>query len=384
MPVTSIVLPPGITTLNFKPTMVTSGPSAANNVTGEKIYITPESGQDPLVVSPTFAPFYALASSLTYTDNLGAQRVLNENVDFVYVYKFVGASFATNYSIVGGIYLFNNQLNGFLTLNYCSLGGEWLYSKSIDEASIYNHAFDPFLTSWEQYAGYQKRFPIISLPWYLSDTTDFQSVVEKINTVSKTISDKTIEEARNIANIVTHITSYSDVHSIVKSDVGLANVINMPACTDAQASDPMVSTAYITPAQLQLAFSTISSSATDTVAGTMRLNDGVAGTSDIDIARGLTAPGFYSLLSTRGSAINRAIVRQHEIRVLSKVPYADPGPFQTIGTIHPVVWNSVRYNDLESLTNAIAAACGLNSIPYDMAGRLFFPPLVNIPDLTVT
>jgi hypothetical protein len=386
MPITSAVLPPGVTTLNFKPAVAVSGPVAQNRIVGEKIYITPEAGQDALVLSPTFAPFYARSASMAFTFNVshtnefGVNRPLNENVDYVFVYKFVGASYSLSQDIAGGIYLINNKLNGFIIIDYYSLGGEWMYSKSPDDANNYVQAFDPFLASWEQYAGYQKRFPVVTQPWHLSDAVSFQDVVEKINTVSKTVSDKTIVEVNNISTIVSHITKYSDAHALDKANIGLGSVVNMPPCTDAQAADPTVSTAYITPAQLQLAFSSISSSSTDTVAGSMKINDGNQVNSDTDATAGLTAPGFYSMLSKRGTAFHRAIVRQQEKRTLTNYPYIDYG--LDSATVKKVVWDSNTYSTLESLVAAIAAKCGVNVLQFDLDGNIFFPPMVDIPDLT--
>lgn len=106
-----------------------TGTSVDNLVTDEQIDNVVTLGvQNPVVVFPQFAPFYIVGLIVSYTGADGNSKTLVKGTDFEPIFEIKGV--VANNSIFGGIVLTNRSLNGVITLQYQTLGGNWDVNKA--------------------------------------------------------------------------------------------------------------------------------------------------------------------------------------------------------------------------------------------------------------
>lgn len=373
MPVTSISLPsnfqPG-TQLAFDPNVTNPG----NVITWENQVVVPNSGTDPLIVFPTFSPFFALNCQVFYTPAGGTQALLTLGVDYSLGLQFIGATRAISKGVYGAIRLFNNALNGTITIVYHSLGGSWLYTRSLDDSASFALSNDIYVTAWEQYANYAQTFPILTSAWDKTDPTNFSDLGQAINALSTQLVSEYKADQIAFQRAIAHTFSQTNPHNAVKADIGLGLVANYPPATDAQAADPTNDQTYITPAQLVLAFATVTPQATDTAAGIMSLNTGNNSSDSNNATDGLTAAGFYNLASSQNNPLGVAV--NHAQLSASFTPWT--------GT-YPVRWNGSTYSNANQLITALASFLNVGPLEFNTnTGKVWFPASTAIPNMTLS
>lgn len=374
MSVTNVLQANGFKVGTYVPAFDPTRSNPANNISNEQHVASANSGTDDLVLFPSFAPFFLAGLSVQFTPNGGSARTLQLGVDYFSGLPFLGASRAINTDVVGAIYLVDNTLSGTFTLSYHTLGGDWVYRRSLDEANLYALASPVTETSWEQYANYSVPFPIITTAW---DKTDPASVLDLNGSFDSLIASLVSQVLGNRSKnnqAISHINNTSNPHNTTPASIGLGNVANYPPATDQQAADPTNNTTYITPAQLSFAFSTVTPAATDTSPGVMALNMGNQPSDANNATDGLTAQGFYNLASSQNNALGKAVNHSQLSAAFS--------PWN--GT-WPAYWNNVAYADAKSLLQALQSAMKIRSLEMDAtSGKVWFPAGTVIPNMTLT
>lgn len=373
MSVTSIQLPSGYTAntvLAFDPNHTVT----QNVIVDERHTVSPNTGNDPLVIFPFFAPYYSNGMSVTYTPTNGTARTLVINVDYYPAMTFIGATRALGTSVVGALVLVDNALSGTISVNYRSMGGSWVYRRSIDEANLFVLDNEPSITAWEQYANYAVTFPIITSAWDKIDPANIQDVGTAVNSLISSLIAQALDNTSKNSSAITHIGRKDNPHTTYKANVGLGNVANYPPSTDQQAADPTNNTSYITPAQLFLAFSTITPAATDTSPGIMALNLGNQLSDANSATEGLTAQGFYNLASSQSNQLGRAV--NHAQISASFSPW---------NNLWPIWWNGNPYADAKQLLTGLQNYLKIRNLEMNSkTGKVWFPARTSIPDLTLT
>lgn len=374
MSVTNVLQANGFRIGTYVPAFDPNRSNPANNVSNEQHVASANAGTDDLVLFPSFAPFYAAGLVVQHTPNGGSIRTLTNGVDYLIGLPFLGASRALNSEVGGAIYLINNALSGTFTVGYHTLGGNWVYRRSLDEANLYsldNHVAN---TSWEQYAKYSEAFPIITAAWDKVDRTSGLDLNGSVDGLIASMVAQVLDNRTKNMQALTHINRTDNPHVTTAASIGLGNVANYPPATDLQAADPTNNTTYITPAQLSLAFSTITPTATDTSPGIMALNMGNQASDATNATDGLTAQGFYNLASSQANVLGRAVNHAQLSAAFS--------PWN--GT-WPALWNNYAYANPKSLLQALQAAVKIRALEMDLnTGKVWFPAGTTIPNMTLT
>lgn len=373
MSVTTITLPSAYAAGSYSPVLDVTASNPANSITGEQQTVAANSGDDYLVVCPTYAPFFSddLIVSIT-VNSVTTNLVLGTDYDLAI--PFIGASRALSKSLHGGIVLLNNQLAGVVNLSYHTLGGTWVYAKSIDDAANYFAINDPYTTAMEQYADYQQTFPVIYSAWDKTDSSDVGDLSEAVVSMIDSIATNRLADHTTSLAAVSHIASKTNAHSTTAADIGLGSVSNYPPATDAQAADPTNNKTYISVAQLKIAFETSTPTATDTTDGIMALNKGNSSSDATDSTRGLTAAGFTRLASDVSNAMGAKLnTAQQE------------GTFSPWSTTWPKKWKGTSYATAAALKSALETYVKVTPLEMDTStGMVWFPSDITIPDLTIT
>lgn len=376
MSVTQITLPAGVTAGTFNPflnlpNLSPNGLSASSYVNGEVQTITAEQGSGRTVIFPYFAPFIQLVS-VKYTNLLGQTRTLVSGVDYAQVYLFMSVLKSDNLSCYGGILLLDKTMAGSITLQYYSLGGSWMYRKSLDDANTFANLFDPYTVAWEQYANYNASFLIVSNPWDRADQTKVSTVGQKFQDIGSSLVLMYRTSTAYATVGANHVFNFNNPHNTTKVDLGLGNVANYPPATDAQAADPNNNSTYITPAQLILAFNNAFGPAGDLAFGVVKLNNGTQAGDDNNSTKALTAAGFSTLAFNPYSAVGKLANKNQIV-----AQFAPWGAF-------PTTWNGTSYANADALMVALQNT--LRIYPLEMnktTGMVYLPAGTVVPALTL-
>ena len=369
MSVSSITLPSGFQQGQFTPAFDPTETNSANQVPAELQVVVANYGSDLQFLVPSYAPFFADTFVLQYTDTNGdAQQTLAAGRDFFFAFPFIGASRACQKPVFGAIVVANNRLAGTFSLTYQSQG------VVVNQALELLTTVDPYVTAWEQVMDYPSTFPVITTPWDKPDGTSITDAIVAVLSLKDAVFAATTAAQVTTAQAIAHVFDMDNPHGDDAVQIGLEDVTNLPAATNAQASDPTNATTYISPGQLRLAFAAGVPAAADTSAGTLMLNQGLTDADASDPVKALTAQGFLNLVASRnnplGAAFNKAQVE---------------GTFTPFPFSFPCVWNGNTYASMPALIQGIQNYVGIYPLEYSAnQGKIWFPSGTDVPDLTIT
>lgn len=113
----------------------TTGLATANRIQGEVITVTPAILATFGCVFPAQAPFFGGNFAITYTPTGGAATPLTQGIDYDFKFELPGFGDTLQSKVWGAIDLYNQGLNGTLTISYQALGGNWVF----DQTAIKNY-----------------------------------------------------------------------------------------------------------------------------------------------------------------------------------------------------------------------------------------------------
>lgn len=378
MPVTSVFVPAAYAQGTYSPSFDTTQATTANRIDGEIHYITPGTANEKTVIFPFWGPFFStLGLVVRHTSDGGVSTVLQPGVDMFLGLPFHGARQAGLINpLYGAIVLNNPNLSGTITLTYRTIGQPWVYRRDLASANQFAILNNVVTTSQEQYANYQSAFPVVGTPFLPDDQSKLTEVYAGALTQYGVIAENFIKQKADHADAIAHWFRKDNPHQETKVSVGLGNVANLPAATDAQASDPTNNSTYITPAQIPLAFANITPVATDSVAGAVILNVGATTADGGDATKALTAAGFVALINNADSDLSKAINQLQKTATFSPWPATWPTT---------VTWRGAQYTTVKALMAALAAHVGVSVLEHNpKTGKVWFPSYVTIPTMTLT
>lgn len=374
MSVTSIQVPSDKTPGVYSPVLDVVGTNSDNVIAGEIHTVAANQGTDTLVIIPIFAPFFAAYLSATFIDSNNVSTTMVEGTDFEFVLPFISASRAVKQSVYGGIVLTNNARVGKVQLIYHTIGGDWVYRRSVDEANEFIFRSNPYTTAWEQYAEYTYSFPVVYSAWDKPDPKSGQDLCQAVSDFTAAYAQKALAILASEKAGISHINNLDNPHGTVKADIGFGNVANYAPATDEQAADPTNNSTYVSPAQLGIAFDTVTPQATDTASGIMGINDGSVQADANDAVRAITAQGFVALASSVDNPLGKALnTAQQE------------ATFVGWNNVWPKIWAGNSYASAKALKVGLEKAIGIYPLEVNLqTGTVWFPANVTIPDLTLT
>ena len=125
-----------------------TGNSSTNLVLDELHSVTEAHFRDYFFIVPNFAPFYVDNFKATIT--IGNEtRDLIEDVDFSFAISYVTGTRTTGKAMYGGITLHNLNLNGIVSINYQTLGGDQIADRLHILTLLADKAYNPRTTIWD-------------------------------------------------------------------------------------------------------------------------------------------------------------------------------------------------------------------------------------------
>lgn len=221
-----------------------TGKSPRNIIIGESKSISLAAGRTHLFRVPLYGPYFMDSLVIKYTPASGPSRILTQGVDYHPSFQYVDGTRKINTPIYAGISFTDLTLNGTITYNYQTVGGTYLSNSSTISSIETNSLADPMFTTWDSLVTLPV-MPDVGYPWASVNVDDIHRTVEELDRVGVVVQmrPKLLTEPGTSAFIPT------------ASEIGLGNVPNFSAATDAQAIDPAEDSALMTPKTTALAAS---------------------------------------------------------------------------------------------------------------------------------
>lgn len=205
-----------------------TGSATSNRITNEIIPIVPASeditGPSAYVLLQ-YAP--AFAQNFVISHN-GTPLVRGQHYDFIgqniHASKYIGKD------LYAGVFFFNNNISGNVTVSYNTLGDTWVQNNYQHIATYFNTYFSQQMTNWDKVFGVPYQLPPIVHPEpidSLKGMDDIVAVLEEIKTAVES-TDYTTVQGSIIAlsqALVNHV-ALENPHNATKSNFDLGNVGN--------------------------------------------------------------------------------------------------------------------------------------------------------------
>lgn len=136
----------------------TSGVNPTNLVTNEIHTVSEAQFRDYYFVVPNFAPFFVDNFRLVNLQN-GVEVLLNEDVDYSFALPYITGTRVTGKQMYGAITLHNQNLDGILTLQYQTIGGDQICDRLHVLSYLADKAYNPRTTVWDIVTNVPNAFP---------------------------------------------------------------------------------------------------------------------------------------------------------------------------------------------------------------------------------
>ena len=215
----------------------TTGISPSNLVRDEPHVLTEINDATYRIIIPDFAPFYQDNFQLKYSDGNGNITVLEKGVDFDFCLPYMDASRAIGKYLFGALTIHNEYIQGYLTVDYQTLGDKWVADKNFVLEALVSHNYNPRVVYWDQLTNVQDYFPPTSHAQDYDTIYGQKTVVESIDRIIEAIL-----AGPNPGNqYLSHTLAKGNVHGLTLADLGLVESSNLPLALDEEVlnSDPV-------------------------------------------------------------------------------------------------------------------------------------------------
>ena len=157
-----------------------SGVASTNKVVGELHSTSEAQFRSERFIVPNFAPFYVDNFRLTVTVG-NVTTPLVEDVDFSFALSYVTGTRTTGKAMYGGVTLLNDNLNGILSMDYQTIGGDQVADRLAVLTRLAEMAYNPRTTIWDILTNVPNALPPI--PNHYQDYDQFygqEKVVEAL------------------------------------------------------------------------------------------------------------------------------------------------------------------------------------------------------------
>ena len=225
----------------------TTGLAATNLVKGEMHSLTEVNAATYRIIIPTFSPFYLHNLKLSHVSLTGEVTPLDEGTDFYCTLPYMAAQRSTGQAVYGGLSIITTLVNGYLDLQYQTIGGSWCCDPAYVYQQLLEAVYNARTTWWDTLSNVQDIFPPTdhSLPVSQIDgITDLLAMMEKIRQAVLT------NPTSIPASILSHVLVSGNPHGTSADDVGLGEVANYPLATDEEVNAKAAVDKYVTLRQI--------------------------------------------------------------------------------------------------------------------------------------
>lgn len=195
----------------FDPT----GQLIGNRITGEQHTLTSTNYRDFHFIVPKLGPYFEESLTVSFRDINNNVRILTKGIDYQPTHWFVGASRGCAKSVYGSISFLDLQLTGTVTIQYQTIGGDWVLDLTKVAEILADRLHNPKITAWEMVSGKPTIFPPVDHAWNLVDMVGMSDVVAAINNVTTAlIQSQTTGLAAHINAVNPHGTTAESIGAI--------------------------------------------------------------------------------------------------------------------------------------------------------------------------
>lgn len=203
-----------------------SGGLAANRVPPESHSINPASGSDYDVIIPSFAPFFKKGLVVKH---IASGQTLTEGVHFDLGYHFEAASLECATPIYGGIVVIDRTLSGRLTVEYQTLGGEWVLDAQEILNILANIKNDPREVKWDDVIDKPVVFPPVDHLHHSDDLVGMDDVVQALEQIRVTLGDSA---SKALKALLEHMRDHANPHHVTLAQLGLDSLGQLSEATE--------------------------------------------------------------------------------------------------------------------------------------------------------
>ena len=220
-----------------------NGVLPSNLITNENHNITASAGLPYNFIIPRKAPYFADSLVVTHP---ASGRTLDVGVDYVHSYLFQQQSNTEPFLMVyGGISLLTTEYDGaVLTLQYQTLGGEYVLPEADILAILANAHIDPRMTSWDSVALRPGEYHPEAHLHHVSTTMGWDDLVLAVRDLIEKIR---VESSELAALFQAHIDDKTNPHETDLIKLGIERFANVYKATLSQANLGTNDINYITP-----------------------------------------------------------------------------------------------------------------------------------------
>lgn len=222
-----------------------SGGLAANRVPPESHTITPANGSDFDVIIPSFAPFFRKGLVVKH---ITSGQTLVEGIHFDLGYKFEAASKQTATPIYGAIVITDRTLSGQLTVEYQTLGGEWVMDTQEILTILQNVKTDPRTVRWEYVIDKPITFPPVDHLHHSDDLVGMDDVTKGIEAIRVAIGDSA---GKALSALLEHLRDHANPHEVTLVQLGLDSLGALSESTTADVDAGTDNLRFISARRLQ-------------------------------------------------------------------------------------------------------------------------------------
>jgi hypothetical protein len=223
-----------------------TGNASSNLITGEEHTTTPLNYRDFYYIIPTCSPFFTNNLSVTLTSVI-PNRVLIENVDYTLGLPYLAATKSIGLSIYGAIILHNADATSTLSINYQTLGGEWIANPQVVRERLAVLAYNPKIVTWDIVTDQPNQFPPINHYQNFDTLYSEEDLINAIGSIAAAIENNPNVQ---LPQSILHLANFQNPHQTTKDQVGLGDVENLPMASDIEVLALSPVDKYITLKQL--------------------------------------------------------------------------------------------------------------------------------------
>lgn len=197
-----------------------TGVSPLNLVTDEQHAVTEANFWNYNFIVPHCAPFFITNLKVRHY-NLTEVVELVEGIDYFPTLQYIGATRSIGRVLYGAITLNRTITSGIVSIDYQTLGGEWIANRDIVLRNLAEIVYNPRLTVWETVTDKQAVFPPMDHEQDLDTLYGLKELIDSILGIGNVIV-----ENRDQLGIVKHLTNYDNPHKVSKEQLGIPRIGN--------------------------------------------------------------------------------------------------------------------------------------------------------------
>lgn len=221
----------------------TTGLSPGNLILNEAHTLTELNSNTYNLIIPKFAPFYVDNFKLRHISDTGVITNLQEGYHYNFALMYLGGTRSIGKALYGGISIIETLVNGYISIDYQTLGGDWTADSQYVLTRLAEMAYNPRVTVWDVVTNKQQIFPPINHDNNMDYVYGHGELITKLNEIVVAIINSSVTLDPLLTRLINNI-------GIDKASFGLDQIANLPLATDTEVRNKTVVDKYVTLSQV--------------------------------------------------------------------------------------------------------------------------------------